>query len=97
MKHEVLQVAIGRADWTAEPGRNKDAHRSQTIGMNIKESENFRLRESNGVQDCAGLESAIFAEFDHRLHAKRPFARSMTLRHSDVRVNLAAYCSDWTV
>ncbi len=48
--------------------------------MNIEEAKNFRLRESDGVQDRAGFESAIFTEFDHHLHAERPLARFVARR-----------------
>ena len=48
--------------------------------MNVEKSENFRLGESDGMQDGAGFEPAIFAEFDDHLHAERPFAGLMALR-----------------
>src|ERR1035441_10615521 len=59
MKHEVLQVTIGRAHGTAKPRRNKDANRSQPFGMNVEKPENFRLRKPDGMQDSAGLQFII--------------------------------------
>src|ERR1035441_8581263 len=87
MKHEVLQVTIGRAHGTAKPRRNKDANRSQPFGMNVEKPENFRLRKPDGMQDSPGLRSTICAEFDHHLHAERPLAGLVAWRHSDMRAN----------
>src|SRR6266567_5496844 len=97
MKDEVLQIAICSANRTAEPGRHEDAHRSHAIWMNVEESKNLRLRESDGVQDRARLKSAIFAEFDHHLHSQRPFAGVVAGRNSEVRVDLAPDGSDGAI
>src|SRR5271169_5919086 len=97
VQQEVLQVPIARADRTAEPRRNEDANRCQPVGMNIKEPENFWLREPDRVHDRTRLKSAVFAEFDHHLHTQSPFARALARWHSDVFVNFAADCSYRTV
>src|SRR5208283_967645 len=97
MQHEVLQVTICRAHRAAEPRRNKDANRSQPFGMNVEKAENLRFWKPDGVQDSAGLQSTIFAEFDHHLHAERPLAELVALWHSNMRVDLATNRSHRTV
>ena len=73
MKNEVLQIAIGSADGTSEPRRNEDADGGEAIGMNVEETEDFRLRIAECVNDGAWLEGTIFTKLDHHLHAESPF------------------------
>src|SRR5208337_5224168 len=85
------------ADRASKTLRNKNPRRSQPIGMNVEKPENFRLRKSTRVQDCAGFQSTIFAEFDHHLHTECPFAPSVAWRHSKLRVEFVPNRSNWTV
>ena len=85
----MLQVAIGGANGTAQPGRNEDSNRRQPIRMDVQEAENLRLGKPEGVEDSSGLEAGVLAEFDHHLHAQSPFSLLMTLRQAEVRIDLA--------
>src|SRR6516165_4069884 len=58
--------------------------------MHVQESENLRLRESDGMQHGPRLQPRVFAQLNHHLHAERPLSLRMTVRQPEVRVDLAA-------
>src|SRR5579872_1367907 len=97
MQHEMLQIAIGRADWAAQPGRDENSDGSEPIRMDIQEAENFRLRKSNGVEDSSGLKAAVLAEFDYHLHAKGPLSLFVSARKTKVLIDLPAHCTHRSV
>src|SRR5579862_6455105 len=97
MQHEMLQVAIGRSNRAAQPGRYEYSNGCQPIRMDVQEAENLRLRKSDRVQDGSGLEAGVLAEFDHHLHAQGPFSLLVTARKAKVLVDLPPYRADGAV
>ncbi len=94
MQEEMLQIAVGGAGRILEPGRNKDAGRSDTVRMDVEEAENLGFRIAEGVKYRAGLERAGIGQVDHHLHAHGPLARMVAGGHAEFPVQLAADRAD---
>ena len=90
MKDEMLEIAIGSADRTAEPRRNEDADGGEAVGVNVEEAEDFRLGIAEGVKDGARFERTVFGKLDHHLHAESPFGGVRVVRNAEMRVDGAA-------
>ncbi len=97
MKHEVLQVTIGRADRTAEPRRNKDANRRQPAR---DERRGTRKSPAQGIRWYEGRCRApahclrgVRSPSSCRAPTRGSHDPAAFVRHSDVLIDLAPDCS----
>src|SRR4029453_1415155 len=84
-----------------EPRRDEDAHRRDTLRMNVQEAEDLRFRIAEGVEYRPWFERRIswsnFRQIHHHLHADRPFALVVAFGQAELRIEFAAHHAHRTI